>query len=179
MQERNTKFMTILAKVEGKYANVKGDNGGLTYLGVCKKNHPTLSIWKSLESLTEAERKKYEATDIEIEEIFNCYYLNYGKKINIDFIKDDKVAYLYFDFAVNSGVVTATKKVQQMLGIKVDGICGNQTIETINAQSRVYHRLMEVRKQFYDNIVKANPTQAKFIKGWYNRLSIIDKELNK
>lgn len=180
MQENFKKYFYILERVEGGYANHKSDLGQETYKGICRKNHPTLSVWKSLDNLsTVKEKKAYTPSEEELNEIRNVYWSQYAKKINWDLIQNEKVAFLYFDFAVNSGVATATKKVQQMLGIKADGICGQQTIGTINSQPRVYQRLMEARKQFYANLIKANPSQKVFETGWNNRLKIIDKELNK
>lgn len=159
--------MNQLLKHEGGYANTKDDNGGETYAGITRKYHPELKIWKSLDK--QKNKKAYMPTDDEWEEIDQIYWLKYYSKVNADFLTDERLAYSLFDFSVNAGVVTAVKTLQKILGITVDGKCGQQTISTANAQSHVFTKFVEARKCYYNSIVEKNPSQKKFIKGWMKR----------
>ncbi|MDR1731844.1 MAG: hypothetical protein LBR61_07075 [Synergistaceae bacterium] len=37
--------------------------------------------------------------------------------------------------------------------------------------------LLSVRKQYYDDIIRTNPTQEKFRAGWYNRLKTLAEKV--
>lgn len=163
--------MQHLLKFEGGYANTKDDNGGETFAGITRKYHPELKIWKSIDK--EKNKKAYKPTEDEFQEIYQIYYLKYYSKVNADFLTDERLAYSLFDFAVNAGVVTAVKTLQKILGITVDGKCGQQTISTSNAQSHVFTKFVEARKCYYNSIVEKNPSQKKFQKSWLRRASFV------
>lgn len=168
--ERFEKYWNYLRKWEGTYANDPVDRGGETFMGVCRKYFPKLKVWNSLDKLkTFNEKKNYKPTDEELYEIKKMYYDNFYNRVRADEYNNEKLALQVADFANGSGVITAIKKLQQMLGVKVDGIIGPKTMEAANTQSNVAERFRAIRNQFYDNIVKNNPSQVKFIKGWHNR----------
>ena len=79
------------------------------------------------------------------------------------------------DGALNQGVPTVTKMVQQILGLTVDGVPGPDTSAAIIAAdpAKLFAALYQKRKQRYDEIVANNPFQQKFYKGWINRLNNI------
>jgi lysozyme family protein len=58
---------------------------------------------------------------------------NYWDKLRLDSVNSNKKAYLAFDFAFNSGPVTAIKFIQKAIGISIDGIAGLQFVSAINA----------------------------------------------
>ena len=62
---------------------------------------------------------------------------------------------------------------QSLLGVPADGIVGMKTINALNGmnQYNIYNKVWEARKQFYYNIVKNNPSQSKWLRGWLNRLN--------
>ena len=65
------------------------------------------------------------------------------------------------------------KKIQALFGLKADGIVGNKTISCINSQNQeeAFNRIWNRRKQFYESLVKNNPSQKVFLNGWMNRLN--------
>ena len=81
------------------------------------------------------------------------------------------------DWTVNSGA-WGLKKAQQTLNelgynLVVDGIFGNKTLQALNTVDvnkflEIYHNKQRL---FYNNIVKNNQTQKKFLQGWLNRVS--------
>lgn len=152
------------------YANHPNDKGGLTIAGMTRKYFPNLKVWKSIDALpTEKERKAYKPTEEEWNDIYEQYYKNFYVPVKGDYYDNEDVAFVVWDTAVGSGVVTTVKMLQRVLGVTVDGKVGPQTLGTANVQTHVWERFTEARKQFYENIVARDPSQKVFIKGWLNR----------
>lgn len=65
-----------------------------------------------------------------------------------------------------------------ILGVAVDGKVGAKTIEAINSANSkaLFDKIKAKRLQFVDNIVKRDPTQKVFLKGWQNRINAIKYE---
>ena len=95
----------------------------------------------------------------------------YWDKCLADKIENQSVAEIVVDWCVNSGMV-GLRKVQEIAGVKPDGIAGPKTLAAINGANpkELFDRIMSARQQFYVNIVKRNPTQKVFMNGWMNRL---------
>lgn len=178
MQERFEKFFNIIELVEGGYANVKDDLGKETYRGICRKNYPTLSMWKSLDNLSSLKEKKaYTPSESELDEIKSIYHKNYYEKLKCDHFNNELLAAHIFAFGVNAGTSRAAKLLQKVLGITQDGIVGNQTIGTANIKNGVTQSYINEILNYYNSIAKG--TQAKFLKGWISRVNIINKEITK
>ena len=108
----------------------------------------------------------------------DIYNKKYWLKNNLDKINDFKIALSIFDWTVNSGT-WGTKKAQTAINniyekkvLVVDGIIGNGSLKYLNEVNpdkflETYHNLQE---SFYRSIVKSNPSQSVFLKGWLNRL---------
>jgi lysozyme family protein len=94
-----------------------------------------------------------------------------------DKIKSTGVAFFLMDWGWNSGPNTAVMQLQQVLnrnyklGLKVDGVMGTNTIANTNAvePTKILALLKQERIDFYNQIVKNNPSQSKWLKGWLNR----------
>ena len=103
-------------------------------------------------------------------------YFNFIKN-KLDKIDNEEIALSICDWTVNSGAWWL-KKAQQTLNelgynLVVDGIFGNKTLQALNTVDvdkflEIYHNKQRL---FYNNIVKNNPTQKKFLQGWLNRVS--------
>lgn len=85
-----------------------------------------------------------------------------------------------FDQAVHSGVRSAVVSLQQVLGVHIDGVIGPITINaalTTN-QKQLLWKYIQNRQDNYCRIVKADPSQLEWLKGWLNRLdNLIEKFL--
>ena len=154
---------------EGGYCEVKGDNGGATNKGI------TLGLFQHYygQNMTKNDLKKL--TDAQWLNIFNNEFWN---KYNCDNIEDKNITNMLCDFAFNSGV-WAPKKLQQILGLKDDGIIGTKSLQSINNypnQEELFDIYKDARIQYLCNIVKAHPSQKKFLKGWLNRVEDIKYE---
>lgn len=103
---------------EGGYVNDSDDMGGETYMGVSRKAHPDLDMWKIIDNV-----KKYcvDAPDINkelksnkelTEYIKNFYETNYWRPFNLYNQQNQRLANQIFDTAVNMGIAK-TKKIMQ------------------------------------------------------------------
>lgn len=104
----------LLMNIEGGYVDDPNDKGGKTKYGISQKSYPFIDI----ASLT-------------IDKAKEIYKRDYWDRCKCDFLPD-ALSVAVFDFAVNSGVKTSIKILQQALGVKADGIIGNQTIGAAN-----------------------------------------------
>ena len=151
-----------LIEIEGGYINHPDDLGGPTNLGV------TLTTFR-----------KYCGEGKTIKDLRNMNYGTwceimkdlYWDKCLADEIDNQAVAEIAVDWCVNSGTI-GLRKVQEIVGVKPDGIAGPKTLDAINGadQKDLFDRIMSARNQFYVNIVKKNPSQRVFMNGWMNRL---------
>lgn len=167
MAESLTLKPFILAH-EGGYACVKGDKGGATNRGV------TLATYQSVYGKQKTAADLRKLTDDEWNGIYRKLF---WEKCWADQITNQSVANLLVDFAWHSGVSTAVKKLQQIVGTDDDGVMGPKTITAMNRYKDgwwvMFDQLKVKRIGFLNGIVKSKPSQAKFLKGWLNRVADI------
>jgi lysozyme family protein len=79
------------------------------------------------------------------------------------------------DWVWASGQGIGIKRVQKILGVTADGIVGPKTIAAVNAQNpkELFKKVYDGRAAHFNAIVKANPSQKKWLKGWMNRINYI------
>lgn len=161
------KVISHIFQVEGGFVNLKADKGGPTSMGITQK---TLEGYRGRKVTVDEVKNltKYEATLI--------YKKNYWDKLKLDQVNSQSVADMLMDFAVNSGVSKAAKVVQGLVGVSQDGIIGPKTIEAINKENPkdLFQKLWDYRNNYYESIVRNNPSQKVFLKGWKNRLNRIE-----
>lgn len=149
----------FIRKWEGGYSNHPLDLGGATKWGI---THVTYnSFYKGdVKNLTE-EQWDY------------IFITQYWDKMNATHIKDQNVANIIVDWAWGSGVASTKKRIQRALGLKDDGIFGPKTMAALNDEDgfNTFRRIWNARGTFYNQIVKNNPKQKVFLKGWMNRLN--------
>ena len=157
-------FLRKLLRLEGGYVNHKNDRGGCTNKGV------TLNTFRSYYG---AGLDCNDLKNITEEQLENIYKSGYWDVCQADKIADSNLAYLLVDFAINSGPKTAIKTLQNVIGIKDDGVIGRETLLAINSYynpKELFELLLEARKQFYYDLVEKDETQEVFLEGWLNRL---------
>lgn len=176
--------LNITLKHEGGYANLGADTeckldddrGGETLFGISSKNHPDSIIWEELENykkiLAPFGKSKYSQLNslcnnnsVIMKEIQNIYYQSYWKKIKGDSIKIQENANVLFDMAVNAGYSRAIKLAQELCSVKVDGICGDKTINAINALGKDFcNWYVDKRIEWY----KSRKNQT-YVNAWVDR----------
>ena len=152
-----------LLAVEGNFSNHPEDFGGMTMQGI------TLATYRA-----------YCGEDKTIKDLQNISYGTwqeimkdgYWDKCRADEIENQSVAEIIADWCVNSGQ-TGIRKAQEVVGVKPDGIVGPKTLSAINGANpaELHERILMARHQFYEGLVRKNPSQKVFLNGWKNRLS--------
>lgn len=173
-------FLPILLKSEGGYSKLPLDKGGETYAGITKKNYPTWGGWAIINKLDLNQGEVIK--DAKLDKLISDFYKqNYWNVLKCDSFKQ-AIAFNLCDFAINSGIVTAAKGLQQVVNsllptgattLVVDGKIGNLTIKAANSldEKKLNDALLLYRANYYKKIVENNPTQNVFLAGWLARLT--------
>lgn len=152
--------LKIVLKHEGGYVNHPRDPGGHTNLGITLK---TLRRYRK-DADVEWLKSLRPESDI-VKEIYGDGYW--------DAVKADElppgVDLAMFDFAVNSGPARARKYLQQVLGVKVDGIIGPKTLASLRGRSpgSLVRSLCELRLAF----LRGLSHWGDFGRGWERRVT--------
>ena len=154
--------LTRILKHEGGYVNDPLDSGGRTNLGVTQK------VWEEWlgHPVTEADMKA-----LTPQKIAPMYKLKYWNPSYCEVLPKG-LDYVVFDFAVNAGTGRSVKTLQQAIGCVADGVIGPKTMAAINdaEPKNLIAKFSDARADFYQGIVARKPDQARFIKGWLNRV---------
>ncbi len=148
------KFYILLNYVladEGGYNNDPDDRGGETNLGITQTALNEYTRVRHLPTKSVKNITKELATKI--------YYEDYYIKSGADKQKDIRDAYILFDTAIQCGTGTA-----------------KQMFKKANGN---FYKLIQLRKQHYNNLATHDSRQKKFLKGWLNRLNKIEKRADK
>jgi lysozyme family protein len=108
------------------------------------------------------------------DEQFNAVLEHFGAAIHYDDISNQSIADIFFDWCWASGTYYPTKHVQNILGIGVDGICGEGTVAAINGydpQSELFDKIKNARMDYIDSLVAYTPSDAQFEEGWKSRVN--------
>lgn len=164
------KLAPIILKWEGGYVNHPNDKGGPTNKGV------TIATWRKVGYDKDGDGD-IDVDDLKLltnEDVVNRVLKpHYWDKWKADQIKNQSVANLVVDWVWGSGS-WGIKFPQRILDVKDDGIVGAKTLAAINEypdHSELFKKLWLRRKQHFEDIVKADPSQKVFLKGWLNRLN--------
>lgn len=147
---------------EGGFANIPGDRGGATNMGV------TITTYRSVFGKERTVEDLKALTDVEWLHVFNTLYWSKWKG---DQIESQSVANLLVDWMWTSGSY-GVKIPQRVLEVKIDGVVGPKTLAAINGypdQEKLFSKLWQEREDFFRRI--ATGPQKKFLNGWLNRLN--------
>lgn len=160
---------TVL-KHEGGFVNNPADRGGATNLGI---TIGTLSTWLGRQATIADIQNLTKETAIAI------YKKNYWDKVSGDAIKYYSVALALFDQAVNRGPASAVKQAQKILGLAQDGVVGANTLAALNKMpdSQFLPQYLSASANFYNTLVKNDPSQGVFLQGWLNRISSLQTQV--
>ena len=141
------------------YVNDPVDRGGETKFGVAKKANPTLNI-----------------TSLTWEQAKSVYFTKYWSAGKSDQLPD-KIAIIHFDGCINHGVSRANKFSQEALGVVADGVIVPKTIAAANAVMKpeeIVQHIARLRRNYYEAIIRNDPTQAKYRNGWLRRINEVE-----
>jgi len=159
------RFEECLARVlkhEGGYVHDSLDSGGRTNLGVTQR------VWEEWVGHPVSEADMRALTPEKVTKLYKQRYWNpaYCE------VLPKGLDYVVFDFAVNAGTGRSVKTLQQAIGCVADGVIGPKTMAAINGANAkdIIAKFSDARADFYQGIVARKPDQARFIKGWLNRV---------
>lgn len=172
MADFNKAFELMIAR-EGGYVNDPDDPGGETYKGVARKMWSKWDGWIIIDSLKRQSgfpANLDKDNDLQFE-VKDFYRVNFWDKIQGDKIENQDIAESVFDFGVNTGTGTSVSLAQLVVGVKSDGIIGQNTLSALNAiEPPFFLSAFTVAKiARYVNIVKKRPTSRKYFYGWVLR----------
>lgn len=149
--------LDAVAEMEGGWADVAGDRGGKTNYGITIGTLQRLrpgSTEDDLRKLTEKDARSLLKTE---------YITSQG----IDKLPPPLIPHIA-GLSVNSGPQAAIKLLQRVAGVTPDGRLGPATVQA--AQKLDLEKLRQAVEDHYFDIVQRDPSQAKFLKGWVNRV---------
>lgn len=160
-----------LLTIEGVYSDDAQDRGGETKYGITKATARDQGYTGPMKLMP-------------IEKAEDIYYDLYWNKAKLDRIAEVNklIALELFDSSVNCGVSRASKWLQRSINalrnrpVKVDGHIGDKTIRSLSFLKHdldhptILKMLNVFQGMHYIQLCNADPTQKKFIRGWYRRV---------
>ena len=147
---------------EGGYVDDPADRGGATHFGITAA---TLGEWRRLGR--PATRDEVQAlTDDEATAIYRARYVRPFETVPFPEVRAHLV-----DFAVHSGVTTAIKTLQRVLGVPDDGILGERTRTALVVYPwrLTQAALVAERVKLLSRLVDKDAKQSRFLRGWVKR----------
>ncbi len=174
-------FNSVL-KYEGGYVNDPLDMGGETNMGITKntlikaQNEGIIDRNVTVRTLKKSDAQK----------IYKAYY--WDKMYCDDY--ETPIDHIIFDSVVNHGIKGGSRIVQRAvnsmgidgLTLVTDGIFGKLSREAVDrvcslVDVKNFGKMILIkRKSYYDDIIANKPSQAKFRRGWYNRINNLAKD---
>ena len=159
MQSNYDQSLHWVLQHEGGFSDHKADPGGATNRGITQKTYDAFRAGSG--------KPKQSVREIGEDEVMQIYREQYAKPVWFDRLPAG-VDYALFDFAVNSGVSRAVKMIQGIVGVRQDGIMGNQTLSAVRAYgtTSLILALCDARLAF----VRRLKTWPTFGRGWQKRI---------
>ena len=157
--------MPFILRWEGGFSDHPADRGGATNRGV------TLATFQQFYG---ADRTADDLRAMTDEQWLRIFREGYWNRWQADRIASQSLANLLVDWVWASGSHGITRP-QKILGVEADGIVGEQTLAALAARAPepLFHQLKAARIAFVEGIVRENPSQKVFLRGWKNRIEAI------
>lgn len=162
----------FILSFEGGYVNDPHDPGGATNRGV------TIATWRQVGYDKDGDGD-IDVADLKLitpaDAVNRVMKPHYWDRWQADRIKSQSVANLVVDWVWASGKYGITG-VQKLLGVKEDGIVGEKTLAAMNGRNarELFADIKRARISFIEGIIKRDPSQMVFKKGWLSRLNCIN-----
>lgn len=167
-------FEPYIIRNEGYYSNDPDDTGGETWEGISRNNFPKWGGWLIIDAYKAHSNFPSVLKGLsDLQQLVdNFYKFSEWDVLKADQINNQSIANFLVDWEINGGLGSPCEHAQAILGIKpVYPNMGPKTLAGINTNSNqdFFNKLQAARKQFYLDVVKAHPSDQKFLQGWLNR----------
>lgn len=173
----------VVLRNEGGYVNDPKDSGGATNFGISFRYLKSLIGDKDADGYADGDINCDHVIDTkDIKELTpekaKDFYKDIWQANKYWRINDQEVATKIFDLAVNMGSKRANTILQNSVNktshykLVLDGIIGEKSLHAINNcyPPILFAEILRQAELFYRLLVKNNPKNEKFLKGWLNRL---------
>ena len=175
------KYIQFVLKWEGGMSRDKSDSASSF---PCPTLYNKVGGWHTVKGITYAvwcnfygKNKDQRFFEMNADDWFNVFKTLYWNSVRADEFKSINVAIFVTGMCWGSGKSQAVTSLQRAISncgvaIDKDGILGNTTIRLANSlEPRVlFDALTAERERFFRAIGRPNSKNAKFLKGWLNRL---------
>lgn len=164
--ESNEDLFKRAKESKGGFVDDPVDRGGATCMGVTIGTFQNYMEKKGIRNASTTDLKNMRYKDWL--EILKKMYWDRWKADNIE---NQSVAEVVVDWVWGSGKWGVIIP-QRMLNVSADGIVGPKTLAALNEKDpkEFFDALIRERITFVEDIVKRTSSQAKFLKGWKNRI---------
>ena len=176
----NKKILDLIRDVEFSNNNSlllhknDGENG-LTYFGIYESAHPKWTGWgiirRYLANTPDLKKCSIILSNVsDLNKLVEDFYkVEFYDKMKLDLVKSVDKQEELMCFAIVTGIQSCIKKLQELLGVKVDGVIGSKTIEALNNYDDIlFDKLFDLKEiEYTDSLDKAR--YGKFKSGWRNR----------
>ena len=169
--------MKMALRHEGGYVDHPADRGGPTNKGVTLKTWRTYLRAKN-PAISDAECDPESLKAMTEEQLAEIYYQGYWRPARCFEMPNEALAAVSFDAAINHGPAQAIRLLQQGAGMAAfdcDGRWGGRTRARLKSAAADSVTLIDgmllARERFYRQIVRDDPSQGVFLRGWMNRLA--------
>lgn len=147
---------------------VRGDRGGATMCGVTLH---TLAEWHRRQEMPRPTLD--DLASLDYDQWYALTKTLIWDRCRADEITRQNVADMLADWQFTSGA-HATRNAQRALGLTPDGIVGPLTLAALNDEAaEVFATLKAARIAYYRRIARG--PQARFLRGWLNRVNALDE----
>jgi len=176
---------------EGGYTYDPDDAGGETYKGIARAYNPDWSGWSIIDSQKGSSYfPSCLDSDDDLQDSVHEFYKKYYWDVNkLDEVSSQAVGEEMFDTGVNMGISRAAKFLQRSLNylnrngslyaeLIVDGKIGGKSLTAVDivlgdGDETVLLTMMNVLQgEHYMNYMDSNPTQKKYARGWFKRVTL-------
>lgn len=164
-RDRFAEVLPVTLKYEGGYSNDPHDPGGPTMKGVIQRVYDGYRDGRG-----QPRQSVRSISSAEILDIYRSSYWNLVRGDELPIGLDMAV----FDFGVNSGPGTATKKLQQVLGLRPDAMMGPATLAEARRRDPVLliRQYMDARRAY----LRSLNTFWRFGRGWMARCDDLEAQ---
>jgi lysozyme family protein len=174
---------------EGGYANDPTDAGGETYMGISRVYNPSWYGWGIIDEAKGDNFPSCLDNDEELQDAVEDFYKDKYWDVNLLDQFPQAVSNEMFDTGVNMGISRAAKFLQTALNylnrngslfsdLVVDGKIGPATLRAFNTVEKdadiIVKMLNTLQGNHYMEYMSKSPTQEKYARGWFKRVSYCD-----